>query len=500
MRSNTIKVLALSWATAWSCLSQIQAQTLRQVDVFRDAVVTTWVSEVRPGINPVARSLHATSPEQVMIFGGVKGLRGALRMEEEQWWPDGNGAEWERLEGAVQGAELELALKRAQMELVEEDLALLRANRRVAGTSEALLVEDLSDVAEWIHEETKELLFRRVELRMEVAEGEARISKLREAQRASASRDLYVWTVEMPGGAAGMLWSQVVEPGGVPWKPADLLELKSTGQAPALTWHQRAELTLDLPVSGRAVEVRVHDAFFEGLAERPDARPMPVATYEVRRDAKARAAGTNQGDRSNSPWPGTNWLVEGLELGPEWSGEVALGAVEMPTAVRHYAVPAQSDVVNMRIVVPRPGVPVAESERALLMVDGRPSGKVWLTEEGDSLRIDAGAAHDWTVERNRQAALCSRTTLGNRVKHHRAYSITVTNRSNTAGELILEEPLPVSRQAEIEVVPESLDGGELQQATGILRWTMALSPGESRTVQFSYDLSHGRDDVIPDFD
>ena len=122
MRSTTIKVLALSWAASWSSLSQVGAQTLRQVDVFRDAVVTTWVSEVRPGINPVALSLHATSPEQVMIFSGVNGLRGALSMEEEKWWPDGNGAEWERLEGAVQGAELELALKRAQMELVEEDL------------------------------------------------------------------------------------------------------------------------------------------------------------------------------------------------------------------------------------------------------------------------------------------------------------------------------------------------------------------------------------------
>ena len=29
---------------------------------------------------------------------------------------------------------------------------------------------------------------------------------------------------------------------------------------------------------------------------------------------------------------------------------------------------------------------------------------------------------------------------------------------------------------------------------------MALEAGESRTIQFSYDLSHGRDQRIPDLD
>jgi len=60
--------------------------------------------------------------------------------------------------------------------------------------------------------------------------------------------------------------------------------------------------------------------------------------------------------------------------------------------------------------------------------------------------------------------------------------------------------LPVSRNAEIEVVPESLDGGILDEAQGIVRWKFALAPGESRTLRFAYDLSHSRDVAIPDWD
>ena len=90
--------------------------------------------------------------------------------------------------------------------------------------------------------------------------------------------------------------------------------------------------------------------------------------------------------------------------------------------------------------------------------------------------------------------------MGNRIKHHRAFSITVANRSSHEGEVVIDEPLPVSKSAEIEVAPETLGGGALDEASGVVRWTIRLEPGESRTIQFSYDLSHGRDQRAPDLD
>jgi hypothetical protein len=189
-----------------------------------------------------------------------------------------------------------------------------------------------------------------------------------------------------------------------------------------------------------------------------------------------------------------------MEVGPQWDRNVPLGQETLPAVVRHFSVPKQSPVVNMRIAVPRPAMPVAQADQALLMIDGRPAGKVWLTESGDSLLIDAGVSRDWTVERKRESALCAKSTLGNRIKHHRAFSITVANRSSHAGAVVIDEPLPVSKSAEIEVAPETLGGGTLDQASGIVRWTLDLEAGESRTIQFSYDLSHGRDQRVPDLD
>lgn len=475
----------------------VAAQSVVHVDAFRDAIVVTWAAETGTGGLEAARSFHVATPSDLMVFpeSGTEGFD-ALRMRVKDWWPEGGEALWTAWQREREEARLALELKRAQGDLVEEDLAVIRANRKVGGTSEALLVEDLEAVADWMHEETKDLLYRRVELMAEIAAKQAEYDEVEARRGLFAARKVHAWS---SGEAGGRVDTRVVErAAGQGWRPVDLLSLDSSGDAPRLTWFRRAELMLDLPVTRAAVPVRFHDAVHAGLAERPDARPQELGEYDVKREGLTVAR--DDAGRRSSAWPGTSWLAESVEVGPGVHVVVPLGSLDVPVAVRHHAVPRQSPVVNMRLAISRPGAPVADMERAGFVIDGRPAGEVWLTPRGDSLIVDAGATHDWTVERTREAALCGKSTLGNRIKHHRAYRITVTNRSARAGEIVIEEPLPISRNAEIEVLPESIDGGILDQASGIVEWRLALAAGESRTLQFSYDLSHGRDQPVPDFD
>lgn len=495
---QALRIIAVVWSAPFLLFSaSSSAQTVERVDVFRDAAVVTWKTPATPGSCVVARSFHAAIPADVVVYDTQYiSSRGSVQSEEDLWFETGGKTRFTEAEQALESARLELDLKRAQLELVEEDLALLRANRKVGGTSESLLVEDLEQMADWVHEKSKDLLFRRVELTTEIADKEELWNKAREARERAAPRSVFLWSVNLPPGATGELRTQVVEwDGQQQWAPSDVLSLKS-GTSPKLTWRRRAEAYLDLPWAKGGVPVRFHDANFAGLSERPDAQPLILServTYGTpRKDYSAVAP------EPSSSWPGVGWTVDqGLNPGSKWHRSIGLGEVELPVKVQHYAVPAQHPGVNMRLSVPRPSEPVAEADRARFMIDGRPVGEVWLTEKGDSIVIDAGVARDWSVEREREAALCSKAMLGGKVKHHRAYRITVTNRSTFPGELILAEPLPVSRNAEIEVVPESLDGGVLDNASGILRWTLRLKAGESRTVQFAYDLSHGKDQVIP---
>jgi hypothetical protein len=492
----------------WACSAFVAtcsvpslAQELEQVDVFRDAAVVTWRANGTNGSGTLARSFHSNSPADAMVFPtAADGQWGALGARRATWPAENADPGFSALTANLENARLELALKNAQLALAEEDIALLRANRQVTGTSEALLVEDLAEVADWMHDEMKDLLFRRVELNLEIAEQEKAVQALEKKVQSGKVRTAFYWEADGLALSDGLVRTQVVEwGGGQHWSPQDMLSLSSAAESPLLTWYQRAMVSLDVPYAGKGVSVMFHDAPYAGLRQRPDAESVPVMAYSREMLSKGGDADRSN-PSSNSKWPGTHWTLADMEVGPQWDRNVPLGQETLPAVVRHFSVPKQSPVVNMRIAVPRPAMPVAQADQALLMIDGRPAGKVWLTESGDSLLIDAGVSRDWTVERKRESALCAKSTLGNRIKHHRAFSITVANRSSHAGAVVIDEPLPVSKSAEIEVAPETLGGGTLDQASGIVRWTLDLEAGESRTIQFSYDLSHGRDQRVPDLD
>ena len=339
----------------------------------------------------MARSFHSGSPSDAMVFpSSGEGSWGAVQARRSTWPVQPVNAGATAADTDLDNAQLELALKGAQLALVEEDIALLRANRQVSGTSEALLVEDLAEVADWMHGEMKDLLFRRVELNMEVAEQERLVASLEKKAAAEKPRGAFFWEVSGLEVSNEAVRTQVVEwGGGQQWSPQDMLSLSSASGTPQLTWHQRAMVNWTCPPRERPSPSWFTTRHMEDCSNGPTQSPCPCwPMADSSRLKVCRQTGSRS--RSDSEWPGTYWTLTEMEVGPHWDRNVPLGQESLPAIVRHFSVPKQSAVVNMRIAVPRPSMPVAAAEQALLMIDGRPSGKVWLTESGDSLLIDAG--------------------------------------------------------------------------------------------------------------
>ena len=147
----------------------IHAQTLEGVTLYRDAAVVTWTAGSPQGSSALARSLSPLSMDRVTAYpANADQAIGAMSNVEFPWSnPDGDALQ--RAEERLEVLRLDVALKEAQLALVEEDLAVLRANRSIGGTSESLLVEDLEEMADWMHDAFREMLYRRVELREELA-------------------------------------------------------------------------------------------------------------------------------------------------------------------------------------------------------------------------------------------------------------------------------------------------------------------------------------------
>ena len=482
MRGILLTITAL-WSGATLLLQVAQAQTVERMEIYRDAAVLTWRTECSPGSPAlVARSL--TNQVQSLVVCTDPGDVELLHAESvEATWTTTSSAERRgALEEEQANLRLDRALKVAQLDLVEEDLALLRENRRIGGTSEAVLVEDIEEVSEWMHDAFREALYRRVELREEVASLDAQLSEAAVDLAQQPLRSAYEHRIMVR--SAGTVWCQTVEHG-AGWTAADAVNMEGA----RATWTRRVSFQVDVPYQG-AVEAVFVDANWG--AERSASSANVSAGYE--RKVKKPVTGQNvrmAAARYEAPAP--------VALQGATSGEVHFGTFQREAVAHHHSIPSEWEGVMTTLSVPEGKDRVIQANRVSLRLEGEAPTVVPMIRRADSLHLEAGWAPDWTVLRNVEPALCSRSTLGNRVQHRRAFVLEVGNQSAFEGTLLVVEPLPGNRALEIEVNPDELDGGFLDEDREQLVWTLTLKPGESRTLRFGYDVSHDRDLPTPDW-
>lgn len=477
----------------------IHAQTVERVTVYRDAAVVTWTTELTAGECALALSLSPPTQNRVTVYpANADQALGAMSSVEFPW-STADGDALQRAEDRLEVLRLDVALKEAQLALVEEDLAVLRANRSIGGTSESLLVEDLEEMADWMHDAFRDMLYRRVELREELDALERERNETEGAIREAAPMAAFAWSVRMPDGQGGTVRTHVVETSGAGWDPADILELSADGRSSVL--HQRIRYRLALPAIGEA-EVVFVDEWWSDAAE---GRPVEdlSAGYEMPKGKVKRNGGG--GDYSS----GLRDAVRGsrarfqadraLAMGPASGGIVSVGQWTADFVGMAHSVPHRAEVVEWQHASSVSGQSWVESDRLQVVSGGLPVGDCHTELDGDSLRVMTGVDERWAISRSEEAALCSRSSLGGRVRHHRAYAIRITNGSAVDGQVRIVEPLPRSRELEIELNPDNLDGGVIDSVNETVFWRVTLKAGESRTLRFSYDVEHDRDQHIPGF-
>ena len=496
-RPSFFFLVSFLFLEALSCA--VQAQQVERVVLYRDAAVVTWKAEAKPGEQVLARSFSPMEASLVAVMPEKAGAPLGMAQERESEWPMAGAAGAGAARDRVDALRLDVALKQAQLDIIEEDLAMLRANRSVGGTSESLLVEDLEEMAEWMHDAFREALYRRVELREELTALEEEHRDALAVLGETRPRTAFEWVVEVPEGAGGVILTDVVETHGAGWSPADLVDLTSDG-SPS-TWHRRIEYRLSLPHTGEADVLFVDEWWFSvGSAE--NTLPDAVASYDLPRGKLKRSGsgGSIAGSAGEENEGRSRCRPEGpLDVGANAGGVVKVG--EWTASFFRQAVtrPRVAAVVDVWHSTASAGRSVVRGDGVKVRLDGETLGLRNVVHEADSLLVLTGVDEAWTVSRAEEASLCSRSNLGSRIRHHRAFSIHVTNGRPVSGSIRVVEPLPRSRELEIELNPEELDGGVVDSVNEAIVWELDLKPGESRTLRFSYSVEHDRDVRVSGF-
>jgi uncharacterized protein (TIGR02231 family) len=115
---------------------------------------------------------------------------------------------------------------------------------------------------------------------------------------------------------------------------------------------------------------------------------------------------------------------------------------------------------------------------------------------GDTLSLTLGRDKGILIKREKVKDYSKNQSLGTDKKVERKFDISIRNNKKEAIKLVLEDQIPVSQNAEIEVEALDLSGAELDEATGHLKWELNLEPSKEQRIKFGYKMKYPKNASI----
>ena len=128
-------------------------------------------------------------------------------------------------------------------------------------------------------------------------------------------------------------------------------------------------------------------------------------------------------------------------------------------------------------------------------------GKAYLSTQNplDTLQLSLGRDKNIVVKRTRVSGKQSKTFFGSKRIDAYTWCIELRNSKRTEVNIILRDQVPVSQNEEVEVSIKDINGGKLDEPTGIIKWSISLKPGERTERKFSYEVKYPKSSRVTYF-
>lgn len=133
--------------------------------------------------------------------------------------------------------------------------------------------------------------------------------------------------------------------------------------------------------------------------------------------------------------------------------------------------------------------------KANIFFDGSYIGETYLDPSSmdDTLQLSLGKDPNIIVKRTLLEHECKEKVVGTKTDRTYAYSIEVKNLKSKSIDLVIQDQIPITQNADIEINAIDLDKGELNKKTGIVEWKFSIKPGGKKEIEFKYGVKHDKD-------
>lgn len=429
----------------------------------------------------------------------------------------------DRLQAELDANRAERAKEEALLQAFEEELAMIRANRAFGG-NEAVLVEDLREMADFWRNRVQEIALLSLDVRSQLKLLDAEYIRKSEDWNALQRRVLEVegmvhLQIKAPAGATGRVELGYLSPAAhwmpryaVRWRDGGMLELERSAevrQATGRDWDGipvRFAAGTPLRAFQRVVQVTLEEEEEVVLEEevlltrhlqgRFD-RVQDVRMEQVQGLSTSGVAQLRSSDAGLAPGGvGGDWSAGGGVRGVWNPGRpvtvpngdtvhrVMVDRLSLPSAMTYSANPAQGPEALRRVRAAGWGdhnlIPGHMEMRVEDLYVG--SGRLELPVDSDSLTVSLGRDADVRVQRTTLQKESHNNRLFRRQKHRIAYRYDAVNLKSQPVNLQVEDwvtPEFLNAYSSFRIEVREASGGEWIQASNLMRWNFTIPAGGS---------------------
>lgn len=434
------------------------------------------------------------------------------------------------------------SLRQSLRQVYEQEKDLILQNKKISGSDDVLLAEDIEEVADFFRERLTEIEYKLAEILQEENQINQDVNEVnRELEKLGRNTKLassFVDVVLDASKAGNMLVEVSYMVNAAAWVPAYDVRAKDADSPLDLVYNGRVIQYTEVDWSDVNLTLSTGNPAAGGVA--PELNPWYLYLQELQAYKAKRQSSYNQQVYANqasgyedkerrADEPAalyySNPLIDKSEAG---NASMSVSAVTN-TLTTEFDIPVKYDIpadnqyydVEMRRITLNSyyehyAVPKLDKEAFLLAgvteweqyallpgvsniyFQGTYVGEGFIDPAvtGDTLQISLGRDKSVPIKRETVTDLCKTTTFGGKKTTTKAFRIETRNNKSVPVTLTVEDQVPISSDNSIEVSVEELSGADYDEESGLVTWTFTLQPGEMRTLDLRFVVKYPKKKVI----
>lgn len=110
----------------------------------------------------------------------------------------------------------------------------------------------------------------------------------------------------------------------------------------------------------------------------------------------------------------------------------------------------------------------------------------------DTLELALGTDRSLVVERKRNKDEQKNAIIGSNVIKTVSYTLNIKNNKLSEVNLVVEDRIPISSDAEIKIEKVNLAGAKHNETSGLLTWKAKVTSGQTKAITFSYTIEYDK--------